>query len=169
MKDFNIRLNGIKNNSSYFFEIKNSFFSEYNFSDIKEGHLNININVKKNNSSYLLGISIIGEIYNLLCDICADRIIIPIEEQVSIILRENENHIESNHEIIYIRPNQNVFNIKDILFEIITLSIPNKRVHRGDRDSKCDQKMLKTIKKYIIQDKVKNTPDPRWEVLKNIT
>ena len=59
--------------------------------------------------------------------------------------------------------------IKNILFEIITLSIPNKRVHRGDGDSKCDQKMLKTIKKYIIQDKVKRTPDPRWEVLKKIT
>ena len=93
MKDFNITLNEIKNDSSYFFEIKNSFFSEYDFSDIKEGNLKVNINVKKNNSSYLLGISIIGEIYNLLCDICADRIIIPIEEQVSIILKENGNHL----------------------------------------------------------------------------
>ena len=143
--------------SNYSFEIGNIFFEKFEYSDIKEAYIKADINIKRYSQSYMLNISIVGEIYNFLCDLCAEKITIPIEKKTSFILEENPHDLNSNDEIIYINPNQRVLNIKQILFEIITLSIPNKRVHKNDEHSKCDQKMLKTIKKYIISEKTTNS------------
>lgn len=168
MKDYTIALNGIENDSySYTFEIDDTFFSEFDFSDIKKATIIVNVILKKTQENYMLDINIKGSVYNLLCDICTEKMTIPVIERTSVILKEKMFPTDSsNDEIIYINTQKNTFNLRNLLFEIITLSIPNRKVHKNKGNSKCNQKMLKTIKKYMTKNEVKN--DPRWEVLKTL-
>ena len=75
---------------------------------------------------------------------------------------------ESNDEVIYVSPNQNVLSIKHLLFELISLSIPNKRRHQKNKNgvTGCNQDMINLIDEYNTIKK--ETFDPRWNALKEL-
>jgi uncharacterized metal-binding protein YceD (DUF177 family) len=55
-----------------------------------------------------------------------------------------------------------------LLFELITLSLPNKRQHplKKDGTTNCNEEMIALIEKYNeIEEK---SSDPRWDALKDL-
>ena len=65
-------------------------------------------------------------------------------------------------------PNQNKLSIKNLLFELITLSLPNRRKHTLNEDgtTNCNKEMISLIDKYNnIEEK---SSDPRWDALKDL-
>ena len=98
---------------------------------------------------------------------CTEELSIPIKNTTTIILQESKEQLESNDEIIYIQPHQNTINLKSLFFEIITLSIPNKRIHIKDKkgNSECNNDMLKLIEKYMQKEE---GYDERWQKLNEI-
>ena len=61
--------------------------------------------------------------------------------------------------------NQHQININQLIFEMVTFSIPSKRFHQEDGEISCDEQILSLLDKYASKPK---KIDPRWEVLKNI-
>ena len=58
--------------------------------------------------------------------------------------------------------------IEHLLFELITLSLPNKRQHPENKDgtTNCNTEMINLIDKYNhIEEK---SSDPRWDALKDL-
>tara|TARA_B100000029_G_C17351665_1_gene879163 strand:+ start:316 stop:831 length:516 start_codon:yes stop_codon:yes gene_type:complete len=168
MQDYNINLNSItKESKVYSFIVRDDFFKAFESSEVTKANIDIVINAKKEYKKYVLNIKLTGIIKNLLCDLCTEELNIPIKNTTTIILQESKEQLESNDEIIYIQTHQNTINLKSLFFEIITLSIPNKRTHIKDQkgNSECNNDMLKLIEKYMQKEE---GYDERWQKLNEI-
>ncbi len=170
MSDFIIRLDKITNSQvSYSFVVKDKFFETFTFSAIKHTDIIAVAKLNKHGDNISLNLIINGYINKLACDICTEELSIKISGETNVIIKKTNKNIFSTDEIIYVKPNDNKLDLKQLIFELIVLNTPKKRKHGLDANgkSKCDEEMIKLIKKYT---NVKNeTCDPRWEVLKNLT
>ena len=55
--------------------------------------------------------------------------------------------------------------LKNYLYEFITLLLPIKRIHR---DGECDPEMIRSIEEHAFVEKEEDV-DPRWDKLKGLT
>ena len=61
-----------------------------------------------------------------------------------------------------------LLDLKQLIFEIIILNLPNKRQHPFDEEgnSTCNEEMVDLVNKYTeVEEK---SSDPRWDALKNL-
>lgn len=168
MTDYIIKIHGVNNGKHiHCFNIKDDFFENFNNSEITHANIIANVTLKKTDDKLSLSIKIYGKINNLLCDLCAEKITINISSETTIIIVETNEDLPSTDDIIYVKTNEKEVNISHLLFELITLSLPNKRRHElnEDKSSECDKEMLKLIKAYSTK---KKTSDSRWNVLKDL-
>ena len=167
MNNYQIKCENIKDGSHFFeFIITNSFFDEFIDSEITHAEISVSVILKKNLYKRDLKISIDGIVNNLLCDLCAEEIPIKILSNTRFLIRDSENKKESLDEIIYIERNQDKICIKNLLFEMIVLALPNQRKHNivnGKRN--CNKQMLELINKYSSNTSFN---DSRWDELKKI-
>ena len=72
-------------------------------------------------------------------------------------------------DVLWVSPTKHQFNIAQLLYEYIILSIPVKQVHSNNKEgnSTCDKEMIKRLKKYTHTEKDEE-PDNRWGALKKI-
>ena len=167
MTDFKIRLSGVKDeNHEYFFDIDSKFFETFKHSEVTNCLIKTVVGYKKDRNNIKITLDFKGEIYNLLCDLCADEITISIDNSISVILHETEEELEHTDEIIYIKPNQHELDISQLIFEGIVLHIPFKREHSGDQNDSCEKEMMVLMEKYTEKKDKKN--DPRWEELNKL-
>ena len=164
-----IRIAGLKEGEHrQAFEIKDKFFEAYEQSEVKTGSFIVNTLVVLRGLDRKLTINIEGTITNLLCDYCAQKLEWPISITSNFVIKESEKETESTDEVIYVLSNQHQLNINQLIFEMINLSIPNKRTHNKSeqKNGKCDKKMLQLIEEYAT--KTNNETDQRWEVLNKL-
>ena len=160
-----IRIAGLKEGEHYEeFEIKEQFFEAYEQSEVTAGYFIVNTLLVLRGLDRKLTINIEGNITNLLCDYCVQKLEWPISIASTFVIKESEKEIESIDEVIYVLPNQYKLNIDQLLFEMINLSIPSKRKH--GINEKCDKEMLKLMDKYAT--KKKQEVAPIWEVLNKL-
>jgi len=171
MNDYNITVGNLAD-GTHSFEIKidDTFFQNFTDSEIKYANINSRITLTKRFNKRLLSIKIKGTINRLLCDICAEEIDLEINQKTNTIIKTYDEKVndDSDENIIYINSYDNQLSIKHLLFELITLAIPNKKNHSLNINGakKCNNEMLDLIKKYsTIKPKSVN---PIWEKLKNI-
>jgi len=161
-----VRIAGLKDGiHKQVFEIKDEFFEEYENSEVLSGEFCVIATVKINGEDRRITIKINGTVSNLLCDYCAKRIELPISITSNYLIKKSENKEESIDEIIFVQANQHQININQLIFEMVTFSIPSKRFHQEDGEISCDEQILSLLDKYASKPK---KIDPRWEVLKNI-
>ena len=80
-------------------------------------------------------------------------------------MHQTENKMEDSEEVIYINPNQYEFDVKQLVFETISLAIPSKRQHHSKSEFQCDEEMMVLLEKYTAKEK---RIDPRWEELNKL-
>jgi len=150
------------------FEIKDKFFKAYEDSEVKAGKFIVNTLVVLRGLDRKLTINIEGIITNLLCDYCTKRLEWAISTTLNFVIKESKNETKSTDEMIYVFPNQHQLDINQLIFEMINLSVPNKRIHNKSeqKNGKCDKKMLQLMQEYAT--KTNNETDPRWEALNKL-
>lgn len=169
MDDFIIKLGSIrKNKTSHFFKIKDKFFEDFVFSEIKSIDIDVNVILFKDLNKISLKLMLDGKIHNIACDICNQDLSININCSSSLIIKKSQRNLISTDDIIYLQKNENSINLKQLIFELIVLNIPAKREHPLDknRNSTCDQGMIELLNKYMPGKS--KLSDPRWDALKNI-
>ena len=170
MSDFIIRLDKTTNiQTSYSFVVRDKFFETFTFSDIKHADIIVAVTLNKNGVNISANIKINGRINKLACDICTEELSKEISAETDIVIKKTNENIFSTDEIIYVKPNDNKLDLKQLIFELIILNTPKKIQHGLDENgnSKCDEEMIKLINKYTNVKKEKF--DPRWEKLKILT
>lgn len=169
MNEYRITIGGIEEGiHSYTFDIKDSFFKTFSQSEVKCANIIATVLLEKTNNKLALSIDLNGSINHLLCDICAEELSVDISSITKMMIKETSKNLESTDEIIYINSNENELSIKHLLFELITLSLPNKRKHPLNEDgtTNCNTEMISLIDQYNnIEEK---SSDPRWDALKNL-
>ncbi len=169
MNNFKIKLPSFNNGKNLFsFNIKDAFFEEFPFSEIKHVSMNASGTIFKERGKTSLNLIITGKINKLACDICTEDLSVEISSETNMIIKRTDENLFSNDEIYYIKKTENSIDIKKLIFELIILNIPKKRCHPLDvnGNSTCDKEMIELIEKYKHKQKI--TSDPRWDVLKDL-
>ena len=165
MNDYQIKYKNINVGKHFYkFNINKSFFSLFEKSEITDAEVQANVVLNKKDHKDSLSIEINGNINNLLCDSCSSKLSLPISSNSDFLIEYTDENKKSLDDIIYVKNNTNKLCIKEILYELIVLSVPNKKTCE-DGNNNCDQEMLKLIEQYSTKKKV---VDERWKELKKL-
>jgi len=169
MNDFIIKLGALTNGiNSFSFDIKDQFFEAFTLSDVEHADIIATALLDKDGDKLGLKLIIDGKINNQLCDMCTEELSIDITAETDVVLKITDEDFHSTDEIFYIKKSENSLNLKQLIFEIIILNLPNKRQHPFDEEgnSTCNEEMVDLVNKYTeIEEK---SSDPRWDALKDL-
>jgi len=162
-----VRISGVKDGSHEdYFDINGKFFESFVNSDITNCNINVVSVLIKDGNKLKLNLCLKGEIYNLLCDLCASEMTISVDNTISVLLHESEEKMDDTEDIIYIKPNQHGIDVSQLIYEGIILSIPSKKEHKENGNGKCDNEMKVLLDKYAGGNEKRN--DPRWDKLNKL-
>lgn len=169
MSKYKIKLNGLKD-GSYInsFRIRGEFFETLNSSEIKLVDIDIDTMLKVENRRYNLEIKSNGMVIDIPCDICTEKINIPISSKINYIIKKGiEKNLEDEN-VIFVDEKDKELILDSILYEMIVLAFPTKRQHQLNaiNDEECNKEMVNLINKYSVKEN--NNIDPRWEALKKL-
>ena len=104
----------------------------------------------------------------LICDISTDEFSENIMNDLKILVKFGEEYDDSNEDIITIPQKDSDFNIANLIYETVVLSIPMKKVAPSVRDNDEYKKLLEKYSPKPIEEEEEQSTDPRWEALKKL-
>lgn len=169
MSKYKIKLNGLKD-GSYInsFRIRGEFFETLNSSEIKLVDIDIDTMLKVENRRYNLEIKSNGMVIDIPCDICTEKINIPISSKINYIIKKGIEKDLEDENVIFVDEKDKELILDSFLYEMIVLAFPTKRQHQLNaiNDEECNKEMVNLINKYSVKEN--NNIDPRWEALKKL-
>ena len=147
----------------YDFDVDDSFFEEYDYSEIKQGNLKVNLILDKQSSMLILNFKITGFV-NVMCDRCLDNFNMALNTEQRLFVKFGEETKEETDEVVVFSNNEYEIDAAQYIYEYIVLSLPHSRIHP---EGECDPEVIKKLEEIKINKEKKNI-DPRWDILKNI-
>lgn len=150
----------------YSFHITDSFFRKDENSEIEGGNIDVKVRVKKSEYSSDISLSLEGMV-TVLCDRCLTGLEIPVETTDEFVVKEGLEFSEEENNIIVIPEREDDFDISWLLYELIVLSLPMKKVHE---EEDCNVEMINSLEKYAASDskEEQTSTDPRWDGLRKL-
>ena len=164
LKNYQIPFSGLKLGSHQFdFEIKDTFFKLFDYSELNSGDLKARFCFIKNTLLELV-FEIKGMV-TLSCDTCTDEYQQNITSSFKQIVKFSDvEEAQDTDEITVLSTNEHTLEIGHSLYEFIHLSLPSKRIHPIEAD--CNQEVLKKLEELAFQEP--EVTDPRWSVLQKL-
>lgn len=175
-KHYNVSFAGLPLGKHDFeFYITQSFFDLYKFEqDFYNPNLKIHLTLNKKNTFLELEFTLTGEL-ELDCDITNESFQESLNSNTSVIVKFGEEFDDSDDEVWVIPQGEYQLNIAQMIYEMILLAIPIKRIHPDVKNGESHSEMLKLLEKYELHDGEKTESqaenediDPRWEQLKKL-
>ena len=170
-KEYIIQFVGLSVGTHLFeFDINDKFFESLDYSEIKQGNIQVKLSLLKQSNMMVLQFEIGGTI-KTNCDRCTVKFDLPINGNYKLIVKVGGSDTgNEDDDIITIAANEHELDLSQYLYEYITLSLPIKRVHPDNSKggTTCDKKMLKELKNFLIENEEKSASDPRWDELRKI-
>lgn len=170
-KEYIIQFVGLSVGTHLFeFDINDKFFESLDYSEIKQGNIQVKLSLLKQSNMMVLQFEISGTI-KTNCDRCTVQFDLPISGNYKLIVKVGGSDTgNEDDDIITIAANEHQLDLSQYLYEYITLSLPIKRVHPDNSKgvTTCDKKMLKELKNFLIENEEKSASDPRWDELRKI-
>jgi uncharacterized protein len=153
-------------NHKILFEVKKSFFSEFDVIEANDGNLNVMINLNKKPDFLTLNILIKGTV-SVECDRCLEYFDYPIVYKDTLLVKFSETSVDQSDDTIILHPNDNELDLKHYLYECISLSIPYRKIHPDSKDgqSLCKKEMLQKIHEHEAEEQEKKV-NTNWDKLK---
>lgn len=172
LKEYSIPFTGLKLGIHHFeFEVKDSFFDEFEYSLVKSGKLKVALELEKQETMMILNFQIQGLI-QLGCDVCLANYPYPVDfSERQIVKMSGEDNVEDDtEEIIVLKRSDTEINVSTLIYEFINLSAPYiSRCEDEGNTEWCDRQMIEKLKQLAPGPKEEiEDVDPRWEALKNI-
>lgn len=165
LKNYQIPFSGLKLGSHQFdFEIKDTFFKLFDYSELNSGNLKAKVLLHKKNTLLELVFEIKGTV-TLSCDTCTDEYQQNITSSFKQIVKFSDGEeTQDTDEIIVLSTNEHTLEIGHSLYEFIHLSLPSKRTHAIEAD--CNQEVLEKLEELAFQEP--EVTDPRWSALQKL-
>jgi uncharacterized protein len=147
------------------FEIEDSFFEHFEYSEIRKGRINLQLAVEKEENLVVFHFSFKGHV-SVPCDRCYEPFDLPLEGNERLILKFGSDFHEETEEIQVVPVGENHFDISPFIYEYIHLALPVRRIHPENEsgDSGCDAEIVR-----LLDDGPSSPgPDPRWEALNQL-
>lgn len=143
---FNIGFSSLKDEKHYFdFKIDNSFFEQFETSEITSGSLEVSLELDKKPNLMNAEFQIKGEV-EIMCDRCTDNYFQPIISNNSIVYKFGDEELMDEN-VITVFSNEFEINVAHAIYEFIITSLPPKRIHLNNE---CNEEMLKDMDKYML-------------------
>ncbi len=184
LKSFTINFASFADGEHVFdYQIDDKFLNHFEAALVKEGQINVRLSLLKYLNSLELNFDLQGTIVTP-CDVCAEVFDLPIEgsDQIMVKLVETIPEQDDEYNVVYLKEGCNSINIAEMLYELIMLSIPIRRVHPLDENgnSTCDPAVLAYLQQHsVAPNEQQNAPpsgddqddgptDSIWDALKNL-
>lgn len=186
LKNYNIIFSGLPLGKTEFdYEITQAFFDLFQFDqDFSQPKVSVSIELEKRSTMLELFIKLKGTV-NLICDLSNEEFEQKIEHSSRLIVKFGDEFDDADDEIWVIPREEYQLNVAQLIYELILLSIPTKRIHpdvlTGDSGSEVlrllNQYMVEEVDEDDIEDSVTDTDheddddgdiDPRWAKLKDL-
>ena len=170
LKRFNIQFVGLKEGTHLFeYEIDNTFFEAFNFDEFQSSSIKIALDFVKKSTLFDLVFTANGSV-EIPCDLTSELYDQNIQSVLPLVVNFGPEFNDDNEEILILPHEAYEFNVAQFIYELIVLSVPNKRVHPNVLDGTMDSIALNKLKELEIkEEKTVQETDPRWDKLKNLT
>lgn len=178
LKSFTINFASLADGEHVFdYQIDDKFLNHFEEALVKEGQLEVSLLMLKYLNSLELNFELRGTVVTP-CDVCAEEFDLPVEGSEQIIVKLVHEIPEQNDEynVVYLKEGSSSINIAEMLYELIMLSIPIRKVHAVDDEgnSTCNPIVLAYLQEYSgASDEEEDDQDDEsggsiWDALKNL-
>lgn len=173
LKAYDIQFAGLKlGNHVYDYEINQKFFEYFKFDEFNDVNVNLKINIEKKTT--LLELYFTGEGFiNVNCDVSNEPYNQEISLNFSLVVKFGPEFNNDNDSILIIPHGSYEINIAQYIYELIVLSVPQKRIHPGVEDGSLNSDILRKLEELglntdLNSEKTSKNIDPRWNSLKKL-
>lgn len=168
-RNYDIAFSGLKAGKHDFkFEINQEFFDLFETEqEFFNPEISVDVHLDKHTTFLEFFINVSGTV-QLICDISTDEFSENIMNDLKILVKFGEEYDDSNEDIITIPQKDSDFNIANLIYETVVLSIPMKKVAPSVRDNDEYKKLLEKYSPKPIEEEEEQSTDPRWEALKKL-
>ena len=153
---FTIPLAGLPfGHTDYQYVINDSFFEDRDYSEVKKGVVSLHLGVEKMETMFVLTLKFEGKVV-LQCDRCGDDYEQAVEDTAEVYLKYGAEKDDEDEDVIIITKDDSEFDISDLVYEYIILSLPIRRTH--DDESLCNQEVLAKLHNFS-QSEAENEDD----------
>ncbi|MCL7764140.1 DUF177 domain-containing protein [Polaribacter sp. Z014] len=169
LKEFNIPFVGLKEGSHLFeYEIDNTFFDAFNFDEYESSSIKISLDFIKKSTLLELTFTANGYV-EVPCDVSNELYKQDVQAVLPLVVNFGPEFNDENEEILILPHEAYEFSVAQFIYEMIVLSVPNKRVHPKVLDGTMDSEALNKLRELEIKEvKTVEETDPRWDKLKNL-
>ena len=170
-KDFDIEFVGLKLGLHDFeYKIENTFFQDIDFIDFNNISVVVKVRLVKKTTLLELNLESKGSV-ELNCDITDELFNQSVNNSFDLVVNFGQEFNNENEEILILPHSEHKLNVEQLIYELVTLSIPQKRIHPGVLDGTLESDILDKLNELSPKENVsanKGEIDPRWEKLKKI-
>jgi uncharacterized metal-binding protein YceD (DUF177 family) len=166
LREYHIQFVGLEPGNHLFeFEVNETFFEHFEFSQIQHGNVHVTVNLNKLERMMSFNISIDGEVL-VTCDRCTNEFTMPVSDSQQLIVKLGTEFMEESEDVVIIPETEYKFDLSTYIYEFIHLSLPARIIHPDDENgnSTCDPEMLRLLENLAPT----HTIDPRWEMLNKL-
>ena len=173
LKAYDIQFVGLKlGKHIYDYKINQTFFEYFEFDEFNTINVNLNIRLEKKTTLLELNFSGNGSV-NINCDVSNEPYDQLINFNFNLVVKFGQEYNNENDSILIIPHGSYEINIAQYIYELIVLSIPQKRIHPGVEDGTLNSEILRKLEDLSPNADLKgesssNDVDPRWNKLKKL-
>lgn len=169
LNDYEVSFIGLKEGTHNFeYKIEKQFFEAFKYDEFIDTNITVDLNLVKKNTLLELYFSSKGSV-KVACDVTNEPFDLPIDGDLELVVKFGNEYNNDNDEILIIPHGDHQINIAQYVYEMIILSIPNKKVHPGIEDGTLQSDILKKLKELEPKENNNlNQIDPRWDDLKKL-
>ena len=167
--EFLIPFIGLKDGLHRFdFKIDNKFFVGFDFLDFQNAHIQVSLIFEKKTTLLELNFSAKGQV-TVPCDITTEPFKLPIDTAFKLVVKFGSVENDDDDEILILPHGSHEIQIAQYIYEMIVLSVPQKKVHPGIAEGTLKSEILEKLKDLQPQEKpISDETDPRWDKLKDL-
>ena len=168
-RNYEVSFSGLKNGKHQFqFEIDKAFFdlfdTEKEFTNPK---ITADVLMDKHTTFMEFWIKTSGTV-ELVCDITNEPFNHPIENEIKVLVKFGEEYDDSDEDVITIPMHDHAFNVAQLIYEDVMLSIPMKKISPNVK-----KEDLEILEKFSPKEEEENNEDehegdPRWDALRKL-
>lgn len=168
LRQYTIPFRGLKEGRhGYEFVADNSFFEQFDSSEVKKGLVNIHVELIRHSQFLELLFEVDGKV-TVTCDRCLEPFVMRIEHRAVLYVRFGEKTHEESEEMLILADSESELRLEQYIYEYIHLALPYQRIHPEiDGHSGCNPDMIEKLNAHTAKYESGST-DPRWDKLKEI-
>ena len=141
------------------YEISDSFFDGLEYSIIHSGDVHVTLELERKETMLIGNFTFAGKV-KTDCDRCNDPVEVPVKGSERIIYKfgTEENMDET---LIILHPDSYEIDVSEQIYELITVSLPFKTVHK---EGECNEEVIKVLSQYeIVRDEDEDFDDDDYD------